>query len=167
MAKMAEARIFGTMGSEEKAKLSLSDGADAAILYNSQDWVAEVKKLTGGKGVDVIYDGVGQATFSKGFDCIRSRGMMVTFGQSSGPIGQFDPLVLSQKGSLFLTRPTLTNYISERSDLEWRSRDLFEWIAGGKLKVRIDKTFPLTEAAEAQKYLEGRKTTGKVILKVA
>jgi len=167
MAKMVGARVFGTVGSEEKAKLTLGDGADAAILYNTQDWVAEVKRLTDGKGVDVIYDGVGQATFSKGFDCIRPRGMMVTFGQSSGPIGQFDPLVLSQRGSLFLTRPTLANYISERTDLEWRSRDLFEWIGNVKLKVRIDKTFPLTEAAQAQQYLEGRKTTGKVILKVA
>jgi NADPH2:quinone reductase len=167
MAKMVSARVIATVGSDEKAKLTLGDGADAAILYNSQDWVAEVKKLTDNKGVDVIYDGVGQATFSKGFDCIRPRGMMVTFGQSSGPIGQFDPLVLSQRGSLYMTRPTLANYISERSDLEWRSRDLFEWIANGKLKVRIDKTFPLAEAAQAQQYLEGRKTTGKVILKVA
>jgi NADPH2:quinone reductase len=167
MAKTIGARIFGTVGSEEKAKLTLGDGTDAAILYNTQDWVAEVKKLTEGRGVDVIYDGVGQATFHKGFDCLKPRGMMVTFGQSSGPIGQVDPLVLSAKGSLYLTRPTLGTYIAERSDLEWRSRDLFDWIGSGRLKVRIDKTYPLAEAAEAQKYLEGRKTTGKVILKVA
>ncbi len=166
MGKMMGARVFGTVGSEEKAKLTLGDGADAAILYNTQDWVAEVKRLTDGKGVDVIYDGVGQATFHKGFDCLKPRGMMVTFGQSSGPIGQFDPLVLSAKGSLYLTRPTLFTYVAERSELEWRSRDLFDWIGSGKLNVRIDKTYPLAEAAEAQKYLEGRKTTGKVILKV-
>lgn len=167
MAKTVGARVIGTVGSEEKAKLTLSDGADAAILYNSQDWVAEVKSLTGGKGADVIFDGVGQATFHKGFDCLRPRGMMVTFGQSSGPIGQFDPLVLSQKGSLYLTRPTLATYIAERSDLEWRASDLFTWIGSGKLKVRIDKAYPLVEAGQAQQYLEGRKTTGKVILKVS
>jgi NADPH2:quinone reductase len=166
IAKMIGARVIGTVGSEEKAKLVLSDGADAAILYNAQDWVSEVKNLTGGKGADVIYDGVGQATFHKGFDCLRPRGTMVTFGQSSGPIGVFDPLVLSAKGSLYLTRPTLATYIAERSDLEWRSSDLFNWVGNGKLKVRIDKTYPLAEAGQAQQYLEGRKTTGKVILKV-
>jgi NADPH2:quinone reductase len=167
MATTIGARIIATVGSAEKAKLTLSDGASAAILYNSEDWVAEVKRLTNGKGVDVVYDGVGQATFLKGLDCIRPRGMMVTFGQSSGPIGTFDPLMLSAKGSLFLTRPTLFTYIAEPSDLEWRSRDLFAWIAAGKLKIRIDKTYPLAEAAQAQRDLEGRKTTGKLILKVA
>lgn len=164
MAKMAGARVIGTAGSEEKAKLTLSDGADAAIIYSSQDFVAETKRLTEGKGVDVIYDSVGQATFLKGLDCLKPRGMMVTFGQSSGPIGAFDPLMLSTKGSLYLTRPTLFTYVARREELEWRSRDLFEWIAAGKLKVRIDKVYSLAEAAQAQRDLEGRKTTGKLIL---
>ncbi|MEI9813032.1 MAG: quinone oxidoreductase [Acidobacteriota bacterium] len=166
MAKMVGARVIATVGSEAKAKLTLGDGADEAILYNTQDWVAEVKRLTGGKGVDVIYDGVGQATFHKGFDSLKPRGLMVTFGQSSGPIGLFDPLVLSTKGSLYITRPTLGTYIAERADLEWRSRDLFDWIGSGKLKIRIDRAYPLAEAAQAQQDLEGRKTTGKLILKV-
>lgn len=165
MARMIGAHVIATVGSEEKAKLTLSDGADAAILYNSQDFVAEVKRLTDGKGVDVIYDSVGQSTFLKGFDCLKPRGMMVTFGQSSGPIGTFDPLVLSTKGSLYLTRPTLGTYIAKRAELEWRSRDLFDWIASDKLKVRIDKTYPLADAAQAHADLEGRKTTGKLILK--
>jgi len=167
MATRVGARIIATVGSEAKAKLALGDGASAAILYNSEDWVAEVKKLTDGKGVDVVYDGVGQATFLKGLDCLKPRGMMVTFGQSSGPIGTFDPLTLSAKGSLYLTRPTLATYIAERTDLEWRSRDLFAWIASGKLKIRIDKIYPLAEAAQAQRDLEGRKTTGKLVLQIA
>jgi len=166
MARMVGARVIATVGSEEKAKLTLSDGANAAILYNTQDFVAEVKRLTDGKGVEVIYDGVGQSTFLKGFDCLKPRGLMVTFGQSSGPIGTFDPLVLSSKGSLYLTRPTLATYIAQRTDLEWRSRDLFEWIAADKLKVCIDKVYPLSEAAQAHRDLEGRKATGKLILKV-
>ena len=166
MARLAGARVIATVGSEEKAKLTLSDGANAAILYNTQDFVAEVKRLTDGKGVEVIYDGVGQSTFLKGFHCLKPRGMMVTFGQSSGPIGTFDPLVLSSKGSLYLTRPTLATYIAQRADLEWRSRDLFEWIAVDKLKVCIDKVYPLSEAAQAHRDLEGRKATGKLILKV-
>jgi NADPH2:quinone reductase len=164
MATMVGARIIATVGSEEKAKLTLGDGSSAAILYNSEDWVAEVKRLTDGKGVDVVYDGVGQATFLKGFDCLKPRGMMVTFGQSSGPIGTLDPLMLSAKGSLYLTRPTLFTYVAERADLEWRSRDLFSWIASGKLKVRIDKTYPMADTAQAHRDLEGRKTTGKLIL---
>jgi len=166
MAKMMGARVIATVGSEEKAKLTLEDGSSAVILYNTHDWVAEVKSLTDGKGVDVIYDGVGQATFQKGFDCLKPLGMMVTFGQSSGPIGSFDPLTLSAKGSLFLTRPTLFTYVAQRSDLEWRSKDLFTWIASDQLKVRIDKVYPLADAAQAQRDLEGRKTTGKLILAV-
>lgn len=162
MAMMAGARVIATVGSEAKAKLTLEDGSSAAILYNSQDWVAEVKRLTG--GVDVVYDGVGQATFLKGLDCLKPLGTMVTFGQSSGANAPFDPLLLSAKGSLYLTRPTLATYIAKRPDLEWRSSDLFNWIASGKLKVRIDKTYPLAEAAQAQRDLEARKTTGKLIL---
>lgn len=167
MAMMAGARVIATVGSEEKAKLTLGDGSSDAILYNSQDWVAEVKRLTDGKGVDVVYDGVGQATFLKGLDCLKPFGMMVTFGQSSGANAPLDPLLLSAKGSLYLTRPTLATYIAQRSDLEWRSRDLFSWIESGKLKVRIDKAYPLAEAAQAQRDLEARRTTGKLILAIA
>ncbi len=167
MATMAGARIIATVGSEAKAKLTLGDGSSAAILYNSEDWVAEVKRLTDGKGVDVVYDGVGQSTFLKGLDCLKPRGLMVTFGQSSGANAPFDPLILSAKGSLYLTRPTLATYIAQRADLEWRTRDLFSWISSGKLKVRIDKIYPLAEAAQAQRDLEGRKTTGKLIMEIA
>jgi NADPH:quinone reductase len=166
MATMVGARVIATVGSDEKAKLTLGDGASAAILYNTQDFVAEIKRLTDGKGVEVIYDGVGQSTFLKGFDCLKPRGLMVTFGQSSGPIGTFDPLILSSKGSLYLTRPTLGTYIAQRADLEWRSRELFAWIAAAKLKVRIDKVYPLADAPQAHRDLEGRKATGKLILKV-
>ncbi|MEP7353204.1 MAG: quinone oxidoreductase [Acidobacteriota bacterium] len=166
MANMVGARIIATVGSEEKAKLTLSDGVSDAILYNQQDFVAEVKRLTDGKGVDVVYDGVGQSTFLKGFDCLKPFGLMVTFGQASGPIGTFDPLVLSTKGSLYLTRPTLFTCVAQRKDLEWRSSDLFNWIGSGKLKIRIDKTYPLADAAQAHRDLEGRKTTGKLLLKI-
>jgi NADPH2:quinone reductase len=167
MAMMAGASVIATVGSEAKAKLTLADGASDAILYNSQDWVAEVKRLTDGKGVDVIYDGVGQATMLKGLDCLKPLGTMVTFGQSSGPNPPFDPLLLSAKGSLYLTRPTLATYIAKRPDLEWRSSDLFHWIAAGKLKVRIDKAYPLEDAPQAQRDLEARKTTGKLVLQIA
>jgi NADPH:quinone reductase len=167
MAAMIGARVIATVGSEAKAKLTLGDGASEAILYNSQDFVAEVKRLTGGKGVEVIYDGVGQATLLKGFDCLKPRGMMVAFGQSSGPAAPIDVLLLSQKGSLYVTRPTLFTYIASREDLEWRSSDLFRWIGEGKLKINIDKIYPLAEAAQAHRDIEGRKTTGKLLLKVA
>jgi NADPH2:quinone reductase len=163
---MIGARVIGTVGSEEKAKLTLSDGASDAILYNTQDFVAEVKRLTGGKGVDVVYDSVGQATFLKGLDCLKPRGLMAFFGQSSGPVAPVDPLLLSAKGSLYLTRPTLATYIASREELEWRTRDLFDWIGSGKLKIRIDKTYRLEEAAQAHRDIEGRKTTGKLILAV-
>jgi NADPH2:quinone reductase len=161
------ARVIATVGSEAKAKLTLGDGASDAILYNSQDFVAEVKRLTGGKGVEVVYDGVGQATFLKGLDCLKARGMMVTFGNSSGPPAALDPLLLSQKGSLYVTRPTLATYIASREDLEWRTSDLFRWIGEGKLKIHIDKVYPLADAAQAHRDLEGRKTTGKLLLKVS
>jgi len=166
MAAMIGARVIATVGSEAKAKLTLADGASEAILYNSLDFAVEVKRLTDGKGVEVVYDGVGEATLLKGFDCLRPRGMMVAFGQSSGPAAPIDILLLSQKGSLYLTRPTLFTYIAGREDLEWRSSDLFRWIGEGKLKINIDKTYPLADAAQAHRDLEGRKTTGKLILKV-
>jgi NADPH2:quinone reductase len=165
MATMLGARVIATCGSPAKAELTRADGASDAILYNQQDFVAEVKRLTGGQGVDVVYDSVGQATFLKSLDCLKPRGLLAFFGQSSGPVGSFDPLLLSQKGSLYLTRPTLATYIAGRADLEWRSGDLFRWIQEGKLKIRIDRTRPLAEAAAAHRDLEGRKTTGKLILK--
>jgi NADPH:quinone reductase len=163
MATMLGARVIATAGTEAKADLARSAGASDVILYDREDWPAEVKKLTGGKGVDVIYDSVGQSTLLKGFDCLKVRGMMVFFGQSSGPVLQLDPLVLSAKGSLYLTRPTLASYVT-REEIEWRTKDLFGWIAAGKLDLRIDKEYPLAEAAAAHKYLEGRQTTGKIIL---
>lgn len=166
MATTIGARVIACVGTEAKAKLTLSDGASDAILYNQQDFVAEVKRLTGGKGVEVVYDGVGQATLLKGFDCLMPRGMMVAFGNASGPAAPVDLLMLSQKGSLYVTRPTLFTYIATREELEWRSSDLFRWIGEGKLKINIDKIYPLAEAAQAHRDLEGRKTTGKLILKV-
>jgi NADPH2:quinone reductase len=166
IATMIGARVIATVGSEAKAKLTLGDGASDAILYNQQDFVAEVKRLTGGKGVDVVYDGVGQATLLKGLDCVKPRGMMVAFGNSSGPPAPVEPALLQAKGSLYLTRPTLIHYIASREDLEWRTSDLFRWIGEGKLKINIDKIYPLAEAAQAQRDIEDRKTTGKLILKV-
>jgi len=166
MAAMIGARVIATVGSEAKAKLTLSDGASDAILYSTQDFVAETKRLTDGKGVDVVYDGVGQATLLKGFDCLKPRGMMVAFGNASGPAAPVDLLMLSQKGSLYVTRPTLFTYIAGREDLEWRSSDMFRWIGEGKLKINIDKIYPLAEAAQAHRDLEGRKTTGKLLLKI-
>jgi NADPH2:quinone reductase len=165
MATMLGARVIATAGTEAKAELARSAGAKDVILYDREDWVAVVKKLTDGKGVDVVFDSVGQATFLKGLDCLKARGMMVFFGHSSGPVLQLDPLVLMAKGSLYLTRPTLGSYVT-REELEWRTKDLFGWIATGKLDLRIDKEFPLAEAAAAHKYIEGRQTMGKIILRV-
>ena len=167
IATMIGARVIGTVGSEEKAKLAKSDGASETILYNQADFVAETKRLTDGKGVEVVYDGVGKATLLKGLDCLKQRGMMVAFGNASGPADPVDLLLLSQKGSLYVTRPTLFNYIASREDLEWRMSDLFRWIGEGKLKINIDKVYPLADAAQAHRDLEGRKTTGKLLLKVS
>ena len=140
-------------------------GADHVILYTEQDFVAEVKRLTGDRGVDVVYDSVGSTTFHKSLDCLRPRGMMVSFGQSSGVVGQIDPLTLSQKGSLFLTRPTLANYVSDPAELKQRSSDLFTWLSDGRLHVRVHKTYNLADAAQAHRDLEARKTSGKLLLK--
>jgi NADPH2:quinone reductase len=164
MAVMLGARVIATAGSPEKAELARSAGASDVILYDRDDFQAEVKRITGGAGVDVVYDSVGKTTFMKSLDCLKTRGTMVTFGQSSGPIGMIDPLLLSSKGSLFLTRPTLGNHLSPE-ELAWRSGDLFKWIAEGTLHLRIDKEYPLADAKEAQQDLEARKTTGKLILK--
>jgi NADPH2:quinone reductase len=166
MATMLGARVIATVGSPAKAENARADGASDAILYDQQDFVAEVKRLTDGKGVDVVYDSVGQATFLKSLDCLKPRGLLAFFGQSSGPVAPVDPLVLSAKGSLYLTRPTLATYIAAREDLEWRSSDLFRWIAEGKLKIRVDQVYPLADAGQAHRDLEGRKTTGKLLLQV-
>jgi len=164
MAHNIGARVIATVSTEEKAKLARDAGADDVILYTQTDFEAETKKLTGGKGVDVIYDSVGKTTFEKGLNLLRPRGMMVLFGGSSGAVPPFDPIVLTQKGSLFLTRPSLGNYIATREELMSRSSAVFGMIATGKLKLRIEHTYPLVEAQRAHRELEGRKTTGKLLL---
>jgi NADPH:quinone reductase len=164
MAKQCGARVFGTLSSEEKAALAREAGADEAILYTRQDFEAEVKRLTNGQGVNVVYDSVGKTTFEKSLNCLKPRGYMVLYGQSSGPVGPFDPATLSAKGSLFLTRPSLFHYTADRASLEKRAGDVLGWIAAGKLRLRMEYNFPLAQAAEAHRSLEGRKTTGKVLL---
>jgi NADPH:quinone reductase len=166
IAVMLGARVIATVGTEAKAKLAREAGAGDAILYNEQDWVEEVKRLTGGDGVDVVYDSVGQSTFTKGLDCLKMRGMMVHFGQSSGPVPPFDTRVLSAKGSLYLARPTLASHIAKPDELAMRARDLFRWITEGKLKLRIEKEYALSNAAQAQRDLESRRTSGKLLLVV-
>jgi NADPH2:quinone reductase len=165
IAKILGATVIGTVSTDEKAQLAKEHGADHIILYTQTDFVSEVKRLTSNKGVPVVYDSVGSSTFHKSLDCLQPRGMMVSFGQSSGPVGQIDPLVLSQKGSLFLTRPSLAQYISDEEELRWRSSDLFKWIAAGQLKTHIHHVYPLSQAAQAQQDLESRRTTGKLLLK--
>jgi len=164
MAKNIGAHVIGTAGTEEKAKLAREAGADEVSVYASQDFEAETKRLTGGKGVHVVYDGVGKSTFEKGLNVLRPRGYMVLFGGASGPVPAFDPIVLSQKGSLFLTRPSLIHYVALREELEQRSGDVFSMIAAGKLKLRISQTYKLEEVQQAHRDLEGRKTTGKILL---
>lgn len=165
MAKIIGATVIGTASAEEKARLIREHGGDHVILYSQTDFVSEVKKLTGGQGVDVVYDSVGADTFAKSLDCLRPRGMMVSFGQSSGPVAAIEPLTLSQRGSLFLTRPNLAHYISDPAELQWRSSDLFNWVGSGKLKSRIYKTYALSDAATAHRDLESRRTSGKLLLK--
>jgi NADPH2:quinone reductase len=164
MAHHIGARVIGTVSTEEKAKLARQAGADEIILYTHQDFEAETKRLTAGKGVDVIYDSVGKTTFEKGLNVLRPRGMMVLFGGSSGAVPPFDLIVLSQKGSLYVTRPTLVNYIASRDELMARSGAVFGMIAATKLKLRFDHIYPLAEAQRAHRDLESRKTTGKVLL---
>ena len=164
IAKMRGARVIGTVSTEEKAKLAREAGADEVILYTKQDFEAEVKRLTSGKGVQVVYDSVGKTTFDKGFNCLALRGLMVLYGQSSGPLGPFDPQVLNAKGSLFLTRPSLVHHVATRDELLARSGDVLGWIRDGKLRLRTEFEFALKDAAEAHRALEGRKTTGKVLL---
>jgi NADPH2:quinone reductase len=164
IAKLRGAHVIGTVSTKEKADLAQEAGADEVINYAELDFETEVKLLTENKGVDVIYDSVGKDTFEKGLNCLRRRGYMVLFGQSSGPAPQIDPQILNPKGSLYLTRPSLGHYTANRAELLERVNDLFDWMAAGKLKVRIDKTFPLADVAEAHQYLEGRRSKGKILL---
>ena len=165
IAKIAGATVIGTVSTEQKAQLAKRHGADHVIRYTEQDFVAETKKITANRGVDVVYDSVGKTTFSGSLDCLRPRGLLVLFGQSSGPIGEIDPQILSQKGSLFLTRPSLAHYVSDPKELRWRASDLFTWIEQGKLTLEIHKVYRLEDAAQAHRDLESRSTTGKLLLK--
>ena len=167
MAKMLGARVFGTVSTEEKAAIARQHGVDEAILYTTQDFEAEVKRLTNGRGVDVVYDSVGKTTFDKSLNSLRPRGLMALFGQSSGTVPPFDPGILNAKGSLFLTRPSLMHHVATREELLWRAGDVLNWIAAGKLKLRIDRTYPLAEAAAAHRDLEGRRTAGKLLLTIS
>jgi NADPH:quinone reductase len=164
IAKARGARVIGTVSTEEKAALASEAGADHVVLYTRQDFVSEARRLTGGRGVAVVYDSVGQSTFEGSLNSLAPRGMLVLFGQSSGPVPPVDPQVLNAKGSLYLTRPTLTHYTASRDELLTRSRDLFVWMESGRLQVRIDRTYPLADAAAAHRALEGRETKGKVLL---
>jgi NADPH2:quinone reductase len=158
------ARVITTVSTPAKAELSREAGASDVILYTEQDFEAEVKRLTSGKGVDVVYDSVGKTTFEGSLNCLHPRGLLALFGASSGPVPPFDPILLNSKGSLFLTRPTLWHYIATRAELEWRSSDVLNWAAKGELKLRMEHTYQLAEAAQAHIDLEARNTTGKVLL---
>jgi len=165
MAKNIGARVIATAGTQEKAQLARDAGADECIIYTEADFETETQRLTDGKGVHVVYDGVGKATFDKDLNVLRPRGFLVLFGGSSGAVPPFDLIKLSQKGSLYITRPTLGHYTVTREELEWRANDVLQWIVRGELKLRIHKVYPLAEAAQAHRDLEGRKTTGKLLLK--
>ena len=149
---------------EHFADLARECGADEVILYSQHDFEAELKRLTGGLGVDVVYDSVGKDTFEKSLNCLKSRGLMVLYGQSSGKVEPQDPQILNRKGSLYLTRPTLGHYLQTRQEFLGRANDLFRWVAGGTLQVRLDQTFPLEQAVAAQTYMEERRTLGKVLI---
>jgi NADPH2:quinone reductase len=166
LARISGAIVIGTVGSAEKAKHAQALGAQHAINYNQADFVEEVKKITGGQGVAVVYDSVGATTFRKSLDCLRVRGTIVTFGNSSGPVEPVPPLLLTEKGSLYLTRPSLAAYIADPEELRWRSSELFGWLDEGKLRLNIHQVYPLAEAATAHRDLEGRKTSGKLLLKI-
>ena len=166
IAKVRGARVIGTVSTEEKAKLARGAGADHVILYTQQDFAAKTKELTQNRGVDVVYDSVGRTTFDHSLDCLAPRGLLALFGQSSGPVAPFNPQLLNQKGSLYLTRPTLAHYVATRAELLRRADELFGWLRDGKLAVRIDREIALKDTAEAHRALESRETTGKVILKI-
>jgi NADPH2:quinone reductase len=164
IARRLGAHVIGTVSTAEKAALAREAGAHDTILYTTQDFVAEVRRITDGAMVHVVYDSVGATTFLKSMDCLAPRGMLALFGQSSGPVAPFDPNLLSQKGSIFLTRPTLGHYVATREELAWRAGDVLAWVRDGALKLRIDRELPLAQATEAHQALEGRQTTGKVLL---
>jgi NADPH:quinone reductase len=164
MAVRIGARVITTVSTEEKAELSREAGASDVILYTQKEFEPEVKRLTGGKGVDVVYDSVGKTTFEGSLDCLRPRGLLALFGASSGSVPPFDLMQLSGKGSLFVTRPTLWHYIATRAELEWRAGDVLGWAAKDELKLRTEYLYPLADAAQAQSDLEARKTTGKILL---
>lgn len=164
MAKALGARVFGTVSTGEKAQVAKGAGADETIVYTTQDFEEEVKRLTAGKGVDVVYDSVGKTTFDKSLNCLRPRGMLVLFGQSSGPVPPFDPGILNGKGSLFLTRPSLAHHLLTREELLWRAGDVLNGVAAGTLKLRVDKTYTLSEVGQAHRDLESRKTIGKLVV---
>jgi NADPH2:quinone reductase len=164
LAKRRGARVIATAGTPAKVELARSAGADAVIPYTEVDFEPEVKRLTDGRGVDVVYDSVGRTTFAQGLNCLRPRGMMVLWGQASGAVDPIDPQLLNQKGSLYLTRPSLGAYMADRVELLMRAGELFAWVAAGELDVRIDRTFALRDAADAHSYIEGRQTVGKVLL---
>jgi len=164
VAKIRGARVLATAGGPAKTKIARQAGADEVIDYEAQDFEAEVKRMTGGKGVQVVYDSVGKTTFEKGLDCLARRGMMVLFGQSSGAVGPLDPQILNQKGSIYLTRPSIFHYVAAREELLERSSQVFGWIREGKLKLTIFREMPLADAADAHRMLEARQTAGKVLL---
>jgi NADPH2:quinone reductase len=164
IAKLRGARVIGTVSTDEKAKLAREAGADETIIYTRQDFEAEVKRMTDGKGVQVVYDAVGKTTWDKSLNSLAPRGLIALYGASSGPIGQIDPQIFNAKGSLFLTRPSLGHYTATREELLQRSGEVLGWVRDGKLKLRMEFEFPLKDAAEAHRALEGRKTTGKVLL---
>ncbi|MGK2942467.1 MAG: quinone oxidoreductase family protein [Immundisolibacter sp.] len=164
MAKLRGARVIATVSTEAKAQIARARGADEVILYSTDDFVVETRRLTDGAGVHAVYDSVGASTFLKGFDVLRRRGTMVLFGQSSGPIEPISPLLLLQKGSLFLTRPSLFDYIADADELAARSRDLFAWLADGRVSLHIDRRLPLADAAQAHELLASRATSGKLLL---
>jgi NADPH:quinone reductase len=164
MVKNAGGFVIGTVSTEEKANLAKSAGADEVILYSEQNFETEVKRITEGAGVNVVYDSVGKSTFQKSIDCLSKLGYMVLYGNASGPVTEFNPATLGPKGSLFLTRPTLFDYTANRESLDWRTSDIFNWIAEGSLNLRVEHFYALADAQQAHKDLEGRKTTGKIIL---
>ena len=164
IAKLRGARVIGTVSTDDKAKLAREAGADETIIYTRQDFEAEVKRMTDGKGVQVVYDAVGKTTWDKSLNSLAPRGLIALYGASSGPIGQIDPQIFNAKGSLFLTRPSLGHYTATREELLQRAGEVLGWVRDGKLKLRMEFEFPLKDAAEAHRALEGRKTTGKVLL---
>lgn len=165
VAKIAGARVIGTVSTEEKARIAREAGCDEVILYTKTDFVTEVKRITNNKGVPVVYDSVGKDTYEGSMNSLSPRGYLVLWGNASGAVPPIDPLVLMNKGSLYVTRPTLGHYIATRKELDWRARDLFQWLANGKLRVRIDRTFALADAADAHRYMESRASMGKILLR--